>query len=378
MPFVTFQSIKPIHLLIALTCTAISSAHASFSLSGKLASLEPGSKIQLLREDLDQRSKILAAETDLAPDQSFIFPTDIEPGLYTLSLPDERTVTIAAEFDEQISIEESPDHAGELLVRGSPSTDLLLSYHAFRKESLGRLVYPPRRALNKAASNGASQEEQSELARQEVDGYAAHLRELNDFVIEKITTKASVLYATSARWDGDYRRESLQRIVDTIAKKNPKLPIVLSMQERLRLFSKTAVGVTAANLSGTSLKGNTLSLADYRGKVVLVDFWASWCTPCRVENRHYVELLDSYSNDDFTIFAINLDSDQKRWGIASKRDGITWPQISDGLAWKSPYAEAYNVSALPMSFLLDKEGKIIARNLRGPELTKKLEALFEK
>ena len=86
--------------------------------------------------------------------------------------------------------------------------------------------------------------------------------------------------------------------------------------------------------------------------------------------------MQTYSTNGFEIFAVNLDESRSRWETASKRDGVSWPQISDSLGWNSPLAAAYNVSALPMSFLLDREGRIIARNLRGPQLAAKLEKLL--
>ncbi|MEC7907359.1 MAG: TlpA disulfide reductase family protein, partial [Verrucomicrobiota bacterium] len=112
-------------------------------------------------------------------------------------------------------------------------------------------------------------------------------------------------------------------------------------------------------------------------KYVLVDFWASWCVPCRVENRLYNQLLPKYADHPFAIFAVNLDDSRQIWEMASKKDRVVWPQISDSLGWQSPLAAAYNVTALPMSFLMDPDGRIIGRNLRGEALEAKLAELLE-
>jgi len=280
---------------------------------------------------------------------------------------------IAAEDGEDISIKQNSDSPNELLVLGSPGTQSLQAYEALRKESLSRLVYPPRIALNQASSAGAPEEQQALLAQQEIDGYAAHRRELNDFVIENINTP-SALYATSSRWDTDYRVDEISQKLDSFP--NQDLSTIQAMRSRLTKARRTAIGANAAPLSGQGLNGEIHKLSDLKGNFVLVDFWASWCTPCHVENKHYAELLSRYSKLGFAVFAVNLDSDQRRWEVSSQRDGVTWPQISDGLAWKSPLAEAYNVSALPVSYLLDREGKIIARNLRGAQLGEELEKIF--
>jgi len=373
---ITTSSHSGYHLGCLIVFLSVSTLNClgGFSLSGILIDSEPGSEIILRRENLDSRSNRIEAKTTLDPNRSFSFIIESEAGLFKLDLPFGRTTTIATENGEKILVEA---HQAKLSITGSPGTEALMRYEVFRKDSLERLVYPARSALNEAESQNAPKERLTELARQEVDGYNAHRHELNDFVIKNIDTP-SALYATSIRWDGDYRRDELQEKVNTASQRHGETAIANSMTTRLEKFSKTAIGAKGAPLTGFSLKGTAKRLADLDGKVVLIDFWASWCTPCRVENRHYSELLEMYSQNGFAIFAVNLDTDRRRWEIASQRDAVTWPQISDGLGWKSPLAEAYNVSALPQSFLLDQDGKIIARNLRGPQLADTIKKLLAK
>ena len=356
---------------LLLTCFV----HADFSISGTLPQLQPGFSLQLLREDLDQRSKSLEGEIQVEPDHSFQAEFQGEPGFFSLVLPDSQTILLAIDSNQQVVIEADSNTSTGLSIQGSPDTEVLHAYESYRKDSLARLVYPPRAKLNAATAVGASPDEKAPLAQAEVDGYNAHRRELNDFSIDRAGTSIA-LYATSLRWDSDYRLDELKARVETFDDIHPDLAITRSMVERLQLFELTAIGAIAAPLSGKNLYGETLSLYDFQDKFVLVDFWASWCGPCRVENRHYPELLKMYSKNGFEVFGVNLDDSRIIWERASKQDGVTWPQISDLLGLKSPLAEAYNVSALPMSFLIDPEGKIIAKNLRGKRLAKKLEDLF--
>lgn len=352
-------------------------ARADFTISGNVPQLEPGTSLQLFRRDLDAQERSVEGEMFVRADHSFEKVFEGEPGLFDLEIPGRGAVPLAPADGERVVIRVNSEVGDGYSVAGSPGTEMLMAYEAFRKDSLARLVYPPRAALNEARAAGASSEKLAELAQAEVDGYAAHRRELNDFTIDRVGD-STALYATSLRWDGDYRLDELQEMVAGFAEKHPDLAVTRSMRERLRLFRQTAVGAKAPSLGGKSLGGETISLDDFKGKVVLVDFWASWCGPCRVENRHHPKLLEKYSEDGFEILGINLDEDRAAWAEASKQDGVDWPQVSDQLGFDSPMAKSYNVSALPMAFLLDREGRILAKNLRGDALARKLEELFGK
>lgn len=123
--------------------------------------------------------------------------------------------------------------------------------------------------------------------------------------------------------------------------------------------------------------GDTLRLSDLKGKVVLLDFWASWCRPCRHENPNVVKAYKKYHDKGFTVFSVSLDSKKDRWKQAIAQDGLVWnTHVSDLKGWSSGAARLYNVHSIPHSFLIDKNGKIIANNLRGEALQNKLESIF--
>ena len=349
-------------------------AWAGFTISGNIGSVAAGTELILSRVDIDSNAKSEEGRLLVATNGRFREVFSGEPGLFSLELPNGQTLGLAIDQDQSIGVNA---HSNSYSVTGSPDTIDLQAYEAFRKDSLNRLVYPPRAELNAAKEDpNAPPELMTRLAKAEVQGYAAHRRELNDFSIEQVG-KTIALYATSLRWDPDYRLAELQAKVGAFAEIRPELAITSSMQSRLERFARTAIGAVGSPISGKSLDGQPYALSDFRGKYVLVDFWASWCVPCRVENRLYNKLLPKYADQPFAIFAVNLDDSRQIWEMASKRDRVVWPQISDSLGWKSPLAAAYNVNALPMSFLVDPDGRIIARNLRGEALESKLAELFE-
>lgn len=116
-----------------------------------------------------------------------------------------------------------------------------------------------------------------------------------------------------------------------------------------------------------------MKLSDLRGKVVLVDFWASWCKPCRRENPTVVKMYHKYKNKGFDIFSVSLDKSADRWKQAIAQDGLVWKShVSDLKFWSNAAAKAWGVSSIPATFLLDKEGNVIGRNLRGAALEAKL------
>jgi peroxiredoxin len=139
----------------------------------------------------------------------------------------------------------------------------------------------------------------------------------------------------------------------------------------------TSVGAIAPDLAFPDPDGNIRKLSDLRGKIVLLDFWASWCRPCRGENPHVVAMYQKYHDKGFEVFSVSLDRDKESWKRAIAADGLVWSNhVSDLKYWSSEAARIYGVSSIPSTFLLDQDGRILAKNLRGESLTKALQQIF--
>jgi len=153
-------------------------------------------------------------------------------------------------------------------------------------------------------------------------------------------------------------------------------PYYMALVERINKLEKVAVGKVAPDFTMNDVDGQPLSLSAYKGKYVLIDFWASWCGPCRRENPHVVELYNEFNDKGFEILGVSLDQKKEAWLKAIEDDQLTWNQVSDLKGWKNEVAQLYGVSSIPHTVLLDKEGKIVAKNLRGDELRTKVAELL--
>ncbi|WP_114941636.1 TlpA disulfide reductase family protein [Mucilaginibacter endophyticus] len=152
------------------------------------------------------------------------------------------------------------------------------------------------------------------------------------------------------------------------------------MKAQLEALKVTAIGSEAPDFIQNDVNGNPVKLSSFRGKYVLLDFWASWCGPCRQENPNVARNYARFKNKNFTVVGVSLDrpDGKSAWLAAIKSDGLDWTQLSDLKFWNNQAAALYSVTSIPQNYLIDPQGKIIAKNLRGEDLDAKLEQLFGK
>ena len=145
----------------------------------------------------------------------------------------------------------------------------------------------------------------------------------------------------------------------------------------LNVFSQMNTGTKAADLSLPDMNGNLVRLSDLKGKVVLIDFWASWCGPCRKNNPHLVKLYRKYHGKGLEIYGISLDDDHRNWKEAVSQDKMEWIQVIDDKGWNASSALLYGVDMIPSSFLVDKEGVIRKVNAEGWPLESEIKTLLK-
>lgn len=199
--------------------------------------------------------------------------------------------------------------------------------------------------------------------------------------IDKTKSPAAICYAIG-QFDPNTPTSHLKKLMDAASNRFPehsgiaRFKSALTVQTHSEQPSYALLNKTAPEIKLPTPLGDSLTLSQFRGKYVLVDFWASWCGPCRRENPNLVAAFNKFKNKNFTILGVSLDKDKEEWTKGITEDKLTWPQISDLKFWNSVVVEPYKIDGIPFNVLIDPQGTIIASGLRGADLEKKLEALI--
>lgn len=187
------------------------------------------------------------------------------------------------------------------------------------------------------------------------------------------------LYALQQYAGWDINADKVEPLYNSLSSENKNYPSAADFKEKIEIAKKTGIGRMAMDFTQNDTLGNPVSLSSFKGRYVLVDFWASWCGPCRAENPNVVKVFQKYKDRNFHIIGVSLDrpGQKERWMKAIHEDKLEWTQLSDLKFWDNEVAKQYGINAIPQNLLLDPEGKIIAKNLRGEELDQRLGEVIE-
>ena len=199
--------------------------------------------------------------------------------------------------------------------------------------------------------------------------------DITNFLITKEGSLASYYAVTFLFQEPNF--SLMQVAYDKIKVTNPASKYTKELKTTIESIAPLEIGGMAPEIALKNLEGSEIKLSSLRGKVVLIDFWASWCGPCRKENPNVVRLYNIYKNKGFEILGVSLDDNADKWKGAVLKDGLTWKHVSDLGGWQNTAAKTYQVSSIPFTVLLDKSGRIIAKGLRGEELEAKLAELLK-
>ncbi len=354
-------------------------AVANYSITGIV--LNPGENgiVVLSTFDPVSQEKNTLDTATIGADNKYVLEYNFtEPDLFRLDFPGRQSVMLAIdEGQNMVEVNVEGERNGQIEIKGSEDSEKLLGYDKFRAESNQRLIRPTYDAMREAAKvAGDNPEEEIKAVEAYVEASKAHRKELIDYTEKHIGTSVA-LFGTVLRWTGDDEVEKLDKLVTAFKAAHPGLKMTKVMEEKVARYKKVTIGVVAPAIAENDTIGNLLDLADAKGKVTLIDFWASWCGPCL---RQIPDLKDAYANyheKGFEIFGVSVDSKAEKWKSSIIKYEMNWPNVSNLKGWGSEAAASYNVTFIPFNVLVDEDGKIIAKNLHSKELQGKLAELLD-
>ncbi|WP_285057547.1 TlpA disulfide reductase family protein [Pedobacter ginsengisoli] len=221
--------------------------------------------------------------------------------------------------------------------------------------------------------NKASAEEKAALGKK-MDALQSQKKNRADQFIASHPKSFFSVYLISGRTSYGY--DEAKPLYDKLDESAKRSVAGKNLAQKLQLLEKSQIGKQMADFTQADTSGNTVKLSSFKGKYVLIDFWASWCAPCRAENPNVLKVYNAYKDKGFAVVGISLDDKAANWKKAIRDDKMPWTQLSDLKGWKNAVSASYGVQSIPSNLLIDPSGKIVAKDLRGPMLEYKLKALL--
>lgn len=357
--------------LLAIACNNVKKD--TYKVTVNIDGLEDGKKVFLQKPAALGRAEII--DTLEIKEGSFTFTGEsAAPELHYLIFEDVRGGLPVVLEEGNIQITAYKDSLGYSILKGSPSNE---DFYRFVSGTRGiaKKIMSLRTEMVEATQNndtvtaGTLQEAFMEV-QEEGKKYET------DFVKANPSSYISALLFEQMVQQGAKTPEELTALYESLDENVKNYQRVVEAKKSLDELAKLSIGAIAPDFSAPTAEGGKLSLNDAKGKVTLIDFWAAWCKPCRIENPNLVALYKKYHDQGFNILGVSLDRKEEDWKKAIADDGLEWQQVSNLQFWQDPIAQLYNIRAIPASFLLDSQGKIVAKDLRGDELEAKVTELI--
>lgn len=357
-------------LLSFFSCEEKQSNDGKVEISGTIENAPAGAII--LSQFTDSRPIVLDT-LQLDGKGKFSYEVAVDtPTFYELNLYGQKSVRLAL-YNEDVQVDFDFSNPESLVIEGSKDTQEMIKI-----EKLMEVYQNKVNALNEAYYKAMGENDTETIKQIQTDAMALESNQSTE--VKNVINSMGDSFASLAAI-GLLNPKNEFQFMDSLANKlaelYPDTKSIVQLKQQLDEMRALSMGQIAPDIELPNPAGEMIKLSDLRGKYVMIDFWAAWCKPCREENPNVVALYNEYNSRGFEIFGVSLDRTKEAWVDAIAEDGLTWTQVSDLQYFNSAAAELYQIAAIPATYLIDPDGKIIGKDLRGPSLRAKLEEIFD-
>ena len=363
--------------LLSITALFSCSQEADYNISGTLQNATEGQKVYI-------------SELDAATNQPKIVDTlQVVDGKFEADLPEVESPTISfiniegvngnifyIADNTPISFEIYPDSLYASKIEGGTDNKILTDYTAVLMNKQRKMM-ALRESMMQAYSTQDTQK-LTDLQNEQEEVVQEMQMDKRDLVEKNPNSVISLMVLQEMIGSRMFETTELKNFYENFTPELKATDFAKTVEKDLASLSLVEIGNKAPNFSAPTPEGDLLELNDVLGKVTLIDFWASWCKPCRVENPNIVRVYEKYHDKGFNALGVSLDrdGDKDKWIQAIADDNLSWAQVSHLQFWQDPVAQQYGIRAIPAAFLLDENGVIVAKNLRGEDLERKVAELL--